>query len=154
MFSKEELKKYNIEFWSEFKLHMSKHRGVSGKKVNWLQYRTHLQNIYVRLETANKSCRFCFDIQFKDDSIRSIVWEQMGELKKLLTQEMGSEGNWIEDFSNKTVKSMCRIEWTLENTNYLTASNKTKIFDFFEDKLVRFYRFYDSYGEILYHLIK
>jgi hypothetical protein len=154
MFSKEELKNYNIQFWAEFKQRMGQHRGASGKKVNWLQYRTHLQNVYVRLETINKACKFCFDIQFKDDSIREIVWEQMGELKKLLTSEMGSEGNWIEDYSSGTIKSMCRIEWTLENTNYLTASNKEKIFDFFEDKLLRFDRFYDSYGEILYHLVK
>lgn len=154
MFSKEELKNYNIQFWAEFKQRMSQHRGVSGKKVNWLNYRTHLQNVYVRLETANKACKFCFDIQFKDDSIREIVWEQMGELKKLLTSEMGSEGNWIEDYSSGTIKSMCRIEWTLENTNYLTASNKEKIYDFFEDKLLRFDRFYDTYGEILYHLVK
>lgn len=154
MFSKEELKNYNIQFWAEFKQRMGQHRGASGKKVNWLQYRTNLQNVYVRLETANKACKFCFDIQFKDDSIREIVWEQMGELKKLLTFEMGSEGNWIEDYSSQTIKSMCRIEWTLENTNYLTASNKEKIYNFFEDKLLCFDRFYDTYGEILYHLVK
>ena len=133
---------------------MRQHRGASGKKVNWLQYRTNLQNVYVRLETINKECKFCFDIQFKDDSIREIVWEQMGELKKLLSAEMGSEGNWIEDYASQTIKSMCRIEWTLEETNYLTATNREKIYDFFEEKLLGFDRFYDIYGEILYHLVK
>jgi len=153
MFSKEELKNYNIQFWADFKQRMGQHRGASGKKVNWLQYRTNLQNVYVRLETINKECKFCFDIQFKDDAIREIVWEQMGELKKLLSTEMGSEGNWIEDYASQTVKSMCRIEWTLEKTNYLTATNREKIYDFFEEKLLGFDRFYDTYGEILYHLV-
>ena len=75
MFSKEELKNYNIQFWTEFKQRMGQHRGVSGKKVNWLQYRTQLQNVYVRLETINKDCKFCFDIQFKDcKQIIFFIW--------------------------------------------------------------------------------
>ncbi len=154
MFSKEELKNYNIQFWNEMKQRMSKHRGASGKKINWLQYKTNIPNLFVRLETNKNDCKFCFDIQLKDATIREVVWEQMGELKKVLVDEMGNEGTWIEHYSTPTVNDMCRIEWTLENTTYLNATNKEKIINFFEDKLVRFDRFYDTYGEILYHLIK
>jgi hypothetical protein len=154
MFSKEEFKIYKTSFWEEFKQHMSKHRSASGRKMNWLQYRTDLKDIYLRLETNKNNVRVCFDIQFKDSEIRSIVWEQMGELKKVLTNEMGEEGNWVEHFHNETINDFCRIYWEKSKMNYLKSTDKSAIFSFFEDKLICFDRFYDVYKEVLINLVK
>lgn len=154
MLSKEEFKNYKITFWNEFKAHMSKHRGNSGRRMNWLQYRTDLSDIYFRLETDKNAIRVCFDIQYKDEDIRSIIWEQMGELKQVLINEMGEEGIWNEHHFNSFLPDFCRIYWEKEGLNYLRENDRQAIFDFFEDKLVRFDRFYDTYKDILIALIK
>jgi hypothetical protein len=154
MLSKEELKLYKITFWEEFKLHMSKHRSASGRKMNWLQYKTDIKQIFLRLETNKSNVRVCFDIQFKDAGIRSIVWEQMGELKKVLNDEMKEDGVWEEHFWNDTIDDFCRIYWEKSDLNYLDKNNKQAIFNFFEDKLICFDKFYDVYKDILINLIK
>ena len=154
MLSKEELKQYKINFWEEFKQQMSKHRSASGRKMNWLQYKTDIKYIFLRLETNKSTVRVCFDIQFKDADIRSIVWEQMGELKKVLTDEMGEEGVWEEHYWNETISDFSIIYWEKTDLNYLNPEKKSAIFDFFEDKLIRFDKFYDIYKDILINLIK
>jgi hypothetical protein len=154
MLSKEELKNHKITFWEEFKNIMSKHRSASGRKMNWLQYKTDIKHIFLRLETNRSNVRVCFDIQFKDADIRAIVWEQMGELKKVLTDSMGEEGVWEEHFWNETIDDFCRIYWEKTNLNYLDLSDKDAIHSFFEDKLIRFDQFYDVYKEILINLVK
>ena len=154
MLSKEDHKLYKITFWEDFRQYMSKHRSSSGRKINWLQYKTDLKHVFLRLETDKIGIRVCFDIQFKDSDIRAIVWEQLGELKKVLTDEMGEEGVWKEHFWNDTIDEFCRIYWEKKDLNYLNIKDKQKIFDFFEDKLIRFDRFYDIYKDILINLIK
>jgi hypothetical protein len=154
MLSKEELKIYKTTFWEEFKTYMFKHKSASGRKMNWLQYRTDLKDVYVRLETNKNSVSFCFDMQFKDPSIREIVWEQMGELKKVLSDEMGETGIWEEHFWNSTINDFCRIYWEKSDLNYLKLDDRKEIFSFFEDKLICFDRFYDTYKDILINLVK
>ena len=152
MYKKEELKFLNTQFWDEFKTFMAKHKSNSGKRINWLNYKTNIDSIYLRLETDKNSVRVCFDIQHKDAEIRSIIWEQMNELKKVLTDEMGS-GNWNDKAFNTTLPEFCRISWELNDVHYLNSNDKEKIFLFFEDKLISFDRFYDTYQDILIHLV-
>jgi hypothetical protein len=154
MLSKEELKNHKIAFWEEFKKRMSNHRSASGRKMNWLQYRTDLKDVYVRLETDKNGVRLCFDLQFKDTEIREIVWEQMGELKKVLTNEMGDDGIWEEHYRNESVPDFCRIYWEKNGLNFLNTTHKYEIFNFFEDRLIRFDSFYDTYKDILINLVK
>lgn len=152
MYKKEELKFLNTQFWDEFKTFMTKHKSNSGKRINWLNYKTNIDSIYLRLETDKNLVRVCFDIQHKDAEIRSIIWEQMNELKKVLTDEMGS-GNWNDKAFNATLPEFCRISWELNDVHYLNSDDKEKIFLFFEDKLISFDRFYDTYQDILIHLV-
>jgi hypothetical protein len=78
----------------------------------------------------------------------------MGELRKVLTDEMGEEGNWIEHCWNETINDFSRIYWEKTDLNYLNPEKRSAIFDFYEDKLIRFDKFYDVYKDILINLIK
>lgn len=154
MLSKEALKNYKIDFWTGFKKRMQKHKSSSGKKTNWLNYKTNLSNIYVRMETDKRTIRFCFDFQLKDNEIREIVWEQMHELKTVLESEMGEEAVWHENYPSDHVHYLNRIFWQKEGLNYLNQEDTEEIYAYFEHKLLCFDRFYDTYQEILINLIK
>jgi hypothetical protein len=78
----------------------------------------------------------------------------MGELKKVLSDEMGEEGTWEEHYWNETINDFSRIYWEKSDLNYLNLEKRTAIFNFFEDKLIRFDKFYDTYKDILINLIK
>ena len=155
MLTKEERKAYNTEFWEDFRKFMRPYASESGKRVNWLNYPTNIRYIYVRLDANNKFAAFNFDIQPKDDGIRAIIWEQMEELKVVLTASMNDEnGEWLKDEYQSSTGYFSRIQWKLEDVNYFNPEDKEKIFSFFKNKLLGFDDFYSNFSEILILLAK
>lgn len=154
MLSRQELSDYNTLFWIEFKKHMSRTKSSNGKKINWLNYPTEIKNVYLRLQTTKNEVALYFDFQFRDETIRSVFWEQMGELKTVLEQHIGTEGIWNERESNDALPVFCRIQWKKEGLNYLRESDREAIFDFFKTHLVAFDAFYQDFKEILLFLAK
>lgn len=154
MFSKEELKTKNTEFWMEFKKFMSKNKSSSGRRINWLSYPTEIKNIYLRLQVSKNSVELNFDLQFKDKSVQHVFWEQLHELKIVLESEMGNDGIWFENLVINDIPYFSRIQWKKENLNYLNQNDKSEIFTFFEDKLIAFDEFYQNFKEILLFLSK
>jgi hypothetical protein len=154
MLSKEELKTKKIEFWLDFKKHMSKFKSSNGKRVNWLNYPTEIKDLYFRLEVNKNYIAVNFDFQFKDKTVREVFWEQMYELKQVFELELGNEGNWIENCFSDVVSNFSRIQWKKEDLNYLKESNKQLIFEFFEQRLIAFDEFYQNFKEIFLFLSK
>jgi hypothetical protein len=152
MFTKEELKAHKTAFWQQFKTRMQNVRSSNGRKMNWINYPSEVEYIYVRLDADSKCARFMIDIQAKDEGIRAIIWEQLQELKAVMTSEMGSEGTWIEDAHSFHIPHFSRIEWILNGINFFEASDQEKIFDFLADRLICFDRFYQEFKDILINL--
>lgn len=154
MFSKEEQKKLNAAFWTKFKEQAGVNKGVSGKRINWVNYPTHLKQLYIRLHADTVIARFSIDIQAKDQGIRSIIWEQMTELKKVMEEEMNTKGLWEETAYNSANQLISRISWTLEDVNMYVKEDQDKIFNFFIPLLVGFDKFYTTYDDILIGLVR
>lgn len=155
MFTKEEKKNHNIYFWGELKKFLGKRRSQSGKRIDWLNYPTKVKYLFLRLEADDTHAAIYFDIQAKDDGIRAILWEQMGELKAVLTESMnGDSGIWIENQYDSIKGDFSRIKWELNDVNYYQKEHQEKIFTFFEEKLLGFDDFYSEFSEILILLAK
>lgn len=154
MLSKEEQKQKNTQFWTEFKRRMRKHMSSNGRRMNWLNYPTEIRDIYLRLEASGKGCAVHFDIQCKDEGIRSIVWEQMGELKVVLESEMPVAGEWQEEVYLPTGQAISRITWSQPALNYFKESDEVLIYEFLKDVLLGFDRFYQEYKDILIALME
>jgi len=154
MFSKEEQKELTRSFWTKFKEQAGVIKGVNGKRINWVNYPTHLKQLFVRLHADTEIARFSIDVQTKDDGIRLLIWEQMIELKKVLENEMISPGVWAETAHNIAGQTISRISWTLEDVNMYEKEEQQKIFEFFIPLLVGFDRFYSTYDEVLIGLVR
>ena len=152
MISKEELKEKNTAFWDEFRKVMNKETSSAGRQINWINYPTDVNDIYIRMEVDAKGSRLCFDVQPKSDDIRSILWEQMTELKAIMTQEMGIEAVWNEESHYWNERLISRIKWENNDLNYYNEEDVPKIIEFLRDKLLRFDKFYQEYKDIIVNL--
>lgn len=152
MISKEELKEKNTAFWNEFRKVMNNETSSAGRQVNWINYPTDVKDIYIRMEVDAKGCRLCFDVQPKSDDIRSILWEQMTELKTVMTKEMGIEAIWNEESHFWNGRLISRIKWENNDLNFFNEEDVPKIIDFLRDKLIRFDKFYQEYKDIIVNL--
>ncbi|HLU86620.1 MAG TPA: DUF4268 domain-containing protein [Taishania sp.] len=153
MLSKEQQKEKNSIFWGGFKEAIRKNMSVTGRRVNWLNYPTEAKELYVRLAADSRSCSFNFDIQCKDDGVREVIWEQMGELKAVLLAEMKDEGDWIENFYTPEGLTISRISWSRTDLNYFKEEDIPQIYAFLKEKSLAFDRFYQEYKDILIQLL-
>lgn len=152
MLSKEARKERNTAFWESFKKRMRSVKSSSGRSIAWIGYPTDVKDVYLRMETDAKGARVCFDIQPKDDGVRSILWEQMTELKAVMNAEMECEADWNEESHYLNDRLVSRIKWENTTVNFYRDEDLPKIEAFFYDILTRFDRFYQEYKEILINL--
>jgi len=152
MLSKEELKDKNTEFWNTFRKEMNNQTSASGRQINWINYPTDVKDIYIRMEVDGKGARLCFDIQPKTDDIRSILWEQMTELKAVMGTEMQVEASWAEESHYWNGRLISRIMWENNDLDYYKPEDVPKVIDFLKDKLVRFDKFYQEYKDVIVNL--
>ncbi len=148
MLSKEERKALNTTFWEGFRKEMRKLKSVNGKNINWINYPSDVKDIYIRLEADQSGARMCIDLQPKDDSIRSILWEQLTELRAVMEKEVGV-AEWNEFDRVFQGRNVSRVAWTLEGVNFYKEEDRVRIKDFLRSKLVQFDAFYQEYKEIL-----
>jgi hypothetical protein len=153
MLSKEARKERNEKFWSGFKEYMRGTLSSTGKRVNWLNYKTEVQDTYLRLVCDGKTTAVCYDIQFKDTGIKAIFWEQLGELKKVLEASMQQETNWEENLITNEGLLISRISWSIVNLNFYNDEDWYKIYAFYKNRLVEFDEFYQEFKDILIALV-
>ena len=153
MLSKEERKQLNIDFWDQFKSKMRKIRSSNRKKMNWINYPTDVKNTYLRVVTESNSVSLCFDIQFKDQGVQSIVWEQLTELRKVLESEMEHPTQWEENKITSEGLNIGRISWILSGVNFYDKGQWDVIIEFLKQRMVEFDRFYQEFKEILITLV-
>ncbi len=149
MLSKEAKKKHNEKFWNSLKREMRSINSSNGRSINWLNYPSDVKDIYIRLEADSKGAKLCFDIQPKDDGIRSILWEQMNELKSVMESKIGPADGWNEFNHYIGDRAVSRIFWEMKNINYLKEEDQTSFNNFFKEKLLLFDEFYQEFKEIL-----
>lgn len=152
MLSKEELKEKNTDFWNTFRKVMNNQTSSSGRQINWINYPTDVKDIYIRMEVDGKGARLCFDIQPKNNDIRSILWEQMTELKAIMESEMEIKAIWNEESHYWNERLISRIKWENNDLDYFKEDDIPKIVAFLKDKLVRFDKFYQEYKDIIVNL--
>lgn len=154
MLSKEARKERNLVFWASFKEVMRKRVSSSGRRINWATYPTDLKNTYLRLISDGKLTAVCYDVQFKDEGIKEIFWEQLGELKKVIESSMNHPTKWNDSFINPEGIKLMRISWELENVNFYNEKDWPIIHQFFKDRLIEFDAFYQEFKDILINLIE
>lgn len=154
MLSKEEKNSLNHEFWGEFKSMMRGHVSSANSKINWLNYPTHLKHTYLRLIFDSHEASICFDIQFRDEEIRLLFWDQLLELKALINNSMGIETKWIERLETKEGLIISRLKWEASDLILTNKKDWKKAQLFFKKRLLEFDVFYQEYKDILINLIK
>ncbi len=155
MLTRQQQLDHRIAFWGDYKAFMSTTLSANGKRTNWLNYPTHIKDCYLRLDATTRKATVTFDIQSKNTGIRSILWEQMVELKAVMASTMNNvDVAWLEDIEITPGVQGCRLLWEIEKVNYIHETDKLKIFTFFKEIQTSFDAFYAEFGEIVILLAK
>jgi hypothetical protein len=149
MLNREEHKIRNTLFWEGFRNHIKKIPSSNGRRMNWLNYPSDVKDVYIRLQCDSQGARLCMDFQHKDDGVRSIMWEQMIELQKVLEATMNWETRWLSDCTSLEGFKFARISWELEGINFYKDDDWPDVYSFLSVRIIEFDEFYQEFKEIL-----
>ena len=124
----------------------------SGLKIKWINYRTGISQLYIRLETDKKNARVCIDLQHKDEGIRALFFEQFLELKKVFTQNTTLNWVWEQHFINANGDEFSRIYTEIDHVNLFDKSTWKEAFNFYKKAMLDFDEFWVDYKDLFLQL--
>ncbi|MCO6500279.1 MAG: DUF4268 domain-containing protein [Vicingus serpentipes] len=151
MYTKEEKKNINTEFWNSFGVYMKKHNKQYGR-IRWVNYRTNIKDLYFRLNITQQKAVFSIELQHSDDGIRELFYEQFVELKTVLNASVGKELIWEDIKFNQFNHPVSCIYQELPNVSIYNKEDWQTAFQFFEKRMVGLHDFWIEFGEIFKQL--
>ncbi len=151
MFSKDELKALKLNFWGSLNETFSEIRGVNGNKVNWTNFNTKLKDLYFRMEADDQGCRLCIDMQFADEGIRTLFYDQFEEFKAILEGHFEAL-KWHPSFEHSNGKTISRIVLNQEGTNMYNKEDWPQMHDFLTTNFSKLEAFWAEFSEVFVQL--
>lgn len=140
-------------FFQQFTQHMSSHKIVGGGGKYWDAYKTGIKGLYFRILTQPK-VTIAIDLQFKDESIRELVYDQFYELRRLLASEWNEEPLYEKNTVYISGEPLSRISISFDQVYFYNQEQWPEIMEWLEHKLVGLDSFWDTTGDILKDLVR
>jgi hypothetical protein len=138
MFTRGEASRIRQEFWTVFGKYMSPIPSADGLKVNWINYRTGIKDLYFRMDTSENGAAISISIEHTDPGIRELFFEQFVELKMVLNESLNEEWTW----QNETQSS--RIYKELPEVQVTNRDQWPELISFFKPRIIALDAFWEN----------
>ena len=143
MYKRHEASHIREEFWTTFGHYMSPVPSAEGGKINWINYRTTLKEVYFRMEVSQKSAMVAITLEHPDAGIRELYFQQFQELKTLLQASLEEEWVWQSHPHTSEGKSISRIYKELPNVSVFNKEQWPDLISFFKPRIIALDRFWE-----------
>lgn len=144
MFKRQEASQLREEFWTTFGRYMSPVPSAEGIKVNWLNYRTTVKEVYFRMEANQKSARIAITLEHHDPDIRKLYFHQFYELKTLLQAALEETWEWQPDTPMTDDKIISSIYKELPGVSIFNKEQWPVLISFFKPRIIALDRFWED----------
>ncbi|HEX8059523.1 MAG TPA: DUF4268 domain-containing protein [Cyclobacteriaceae bacterium] len=131
------------EFWTVFGKYMMPVRSSEGLRVNWINYKTGIKDVYFRMETLNESASVSISIEHSDAGIRALFFEQFQELKLVFDDTLKEEWDWQQDVAVNG-RMISRIIKELPNTSVFNKDQWPDLISFFKKRIRTLDKFWED----------
>jgi hypothetical protein len=136
MFTRAEASRIKQEFWTTFGKYMSPIPSSEGIKINWINYRTGIKDLYFRMETLEDRALICISIEHSDDGIRELYFDQLLELKEMFEEVMEEEWEW-----RRGERKVCK---ELRGVSVMNRDDWGEVISFFKERMIKLDRFWEE----------
>ena len=135
MYSAEEKKQLNINFWSAFDLYCSRMQYLKGKQRKWMLHKTGVSNVHFKFEPGRGDVKVVLEIQHKNETARLEMYEKIEKYKALLIEGIESEVIWDFAYVRESGQEVCRIYTALNGVDFYNISDWEKMFHFMAESM-------------------
>jgi hypothetical protein len=136
LYSKDEASQLKQAFWTTFGQYISPQLSAEGLKVNWVNYKTGIKNLYFRMEAGNKSASIAIEISHPDTGIQELFFEQFKELKTILNSALHENWDWQLHTNDESGKTISRIFKQLDGVSIFNKNDWPVLISFFKPRII------------------
>lgn len=144
MFNRQQAFHLRQEFWTTFGRYMSPVPSAEGEKINWINYRTTLKDVYFRMDVNQKSAIIAIILEHPDASIRELYFQQFQELKSLLQSTLEEEWEWESHSRLEDDKIISRIYKELPGVSVFNKEQWPDLISFFKPRIIALDYFWED----------
>lgn len=144
MYSKDESSNIKQTFWTTFGQYIAPQLSADGLKVNWVNYKTGIKNLYFKMETAKRSASIAIMITHPDIGIQELFFEQFVELKPLLKKTLNEDWTWALHDTDEYGKTVSRIYKQLNSISIYNRADWPELISFFKPRIIALDEFWST----------
>lgn len=145
MYSKAESSRLKSRFWTSFGQYMSPVLFASGQKLNWINYKSGLKNIYFKMHADTNYGMISIDISHPGELERSAIFKKLTSLKKLFEENLEEKWIWEEQATDINGKIFSRIYKSMPAVNIYDENDWPQLISFFKTRMIKLDGFWHQY---------
>jgi hypothetical protein len=136
MYRREEAAAIKRAFWTSLGQYLKPSSSQWHEKVNWLNYKTGIKDIYLRMDADNKQASIAFELTHGDEVMRQLIFEVFCTLRPLLEAATGEPWLWDAHAYDEHGCGICRIGNTITGVNVMQQADWPAIISFLKPRLL------------------
>lgn len=143
MYSKAEAAQLRQAFWTTFGQYMAPVPSAEGETVNWINYRTGLKYVQLRMRTEGRRATIGLELVHPDADIRALHYEQLQALSNLLPPVPGQTWDWQPEAEENGLP-LSRVQQQLDGVSPLNREDWPALISFFKPRLLALDEFWSQ----------
>jgi len=149
MYKKHEVVQLKQEFWTRFGQYMSPIHSASGERINWINYKTGVKDIYIRMEVDTSHAALAIELTHRDDTARMNAFRKLEVFKNSFDEYAEEEWNWLLDGTDEHDRAISKIGMALNDVNVLDKNSWSAIISFLKPRLIALDAFWNEVKEFM-----
>lgn len=143
MYGKAEAAQLRQAFWTTFGQYMAPVPSAEGETINWINYRTGLKHVQLRMRTEGRQATIGLELVHPDADIRALHYEQLQALSQMLPPIPGQTWDWQPE-AEENGQPMSRVQQQLDGVSPLNREDWPALISFFKPRLLALDEFWSQ----------
>jgi hypothetical protein len=144
LYSKDQASQLKQLFWTTFGQYIAPQLSADGLRVNWVNYKTGIKNLYFRMEAGKRSASIAIEITHPDAGIQELFFEQFKELKTLLRSSLQEDWEWQLHTRDESGKTVSRIFKQVDCISIFNKNDWPALISFFKPRIIALDEFWSD----------
>lgn len=110
--------------------------GADGCRINWLNYKTGIRDIYFRMDSGSNNTSIAIELRHADAATRLHYFDQLQQLRNILEQTTGEIWEWQWQYTDEDGNVMSRISKTSDGLNIFNEADWPAIISFLKPRII------------------
>ncbi len=144
MYTKQQASELREAFWTAFGQYMSPVLSADGGKINWINYKTGVKDVFFKMNATNKFADIAIELAHADVEMQQLFFEHFLRVKKILHEQLNEEWMWQLHILNEYGKTISRIYTTLNGVSIFNKEDWPQLISFFKQRMIALDQFWST----------